>query len=262
MYFPLSNTFAYFLRLLKLCTFTFSFYSAFPDILNSSCFHFLATRRNLEVLYSWQAQETTLYVPVELTSCLTSIVHFSQFSAFFMCQLFQTGGFTVSVASWDNEISIYIHFRIPLKVIHHPDLFFYLLNSAFVAIFGMPWKQKSTKFYFEFLISYVRCFPLIIQANCVSSQLIPVSVLSSTNRLGRWAVISSLKWALLIWQMTIKRHWNASRSCAWRLCRRGHREHSLISKYACAHILSAWAVRLMYGVWTRVLSWNMVLSEC
>lgn len=37
----------------------------------------------------------------------------------------------------------------------------------------------------------------------------------------------------------------------YEVCGRGLREHSLISKYACAHIRSAWAVRLMYGAWTR-----------
>lgn len=59
-----------------------------------------------------------------------------------------------------------------------------------------------------------------------------------------------VKWALLIWQMAIKRDWNGFHSCVRRLCGRGLREHSLISKYACAHIRSAWAVRLMYGAWT------------
>lgn len=45
--------------------------------------------------------------------------------------------------------------------------------------------------------------------------------------------------------------WNASHSRVRLVCRRGLREHSLISKYACAHIRSAWAVRLMYGAWMR-----------
>lgn len=84
-------------------------------------------------------------------------------------------------------------------------------------------------------------------------QLVAVSVRSKFS--GKMScdffTLILVKWALLIWQMTIKRDWNGSHSRVRRLFRRGLREHSLISKYACAHIRSAWAVRLMYGAWTR-----------
>jgi len=103
-------------------------------------------------------------------------------------------------------------------------LLFFLHKSAFI-VFGVS----------------------LLQCLCSAVQLCKLSGKMSCD----FFTLILVKWALLIWQMTIKRDWNGSHTYVRRLFLRGLRERSLISKYAGAHIRSAWAVRLMYGAWTR-----------